>query len=337
MSKKSLLKSIVLALGICGLSTLGLANIKSITGAGSTFVYPVLSQWAVTYHKKTGIAINYQPIGSGGGLRQLNNKTVNFAASDKPLTKQQLDEKGLIQFPVIVGGIVPIVHVQGLKANQLLLNGKVLADIYLGKVKYWNDPAIQKLNPGLTLPHTVIVPVRRADGSGTTYNFTNYLSKVSPVWKSKVGFSTDVQWPSMALGAKGNAGVAAQVQTIPNTIGYVEYAYAIQNKLTTVKMVNADGKTVVASLDSFKAAASNAKWSSDKGFYMILTNAPGKNSWPIAASTFVLLYKKELKNDTGKAIVKFFKWVYSDGGEFATKLDYVAIPKNVNSIVEHMW
>jgi len=242
-----------------------------------------------------------------------------------------------MQFPVIIGGIVPIIHVQGIKDNQLILNGTILADIYLGKVKYWNDPAIKKMNPGLALPHSVIVPVRRADGSGTTYNFTNFLSKVSPAWKSKVGYSTDVQWPSMALGAKGNAGVAAQVQTIPNTIGYVEYAYTIENKLTTVKMVNADGKVVEASPNTFKSAASNAKWSANDGFYMILTNAPGKNSWPIAASTFVLLYKKESKNDTGKAIIKFFKWVYSHGGAFAAKLDYVAIPEKVYTMVENVW
>lgn len=333
--KKSILSAI--AAVSCVIFTNGALGATTITGAGSSFVYPVLSQWAQTYNNETGIQINYQPIGSGGGLTQLSAKTVNFAASDAPQDIDTLKIKGYIQFPVIVGGIVLIVNISGIAPDQLVLDGKTLADIYLGKITKWNDPGIVKLNLNIKLPDKKIVLTRRADGSGTTFNFTNYLSKVSSDWKSKIGSSTDVQWPGMTIGAKGNAGVATQVKTIPNTIGYVEYAYAKQNKLTTVKMVNREGDVVTANMNSFKEAAANAVWDSSNGFNLVLTDAPGKNSWPIDASTFVLLYRDSLSKDEGKAIIKFFTWVFEKGQDQAQALDYVPIPDKVVKMIEDNW
>lgn len=336
MKTKKLVLSAIAAAS-CLIFANGAIGTTTITGAGSSFVYPVLSQWAQTYNKETGIQINYQPIGSGGGLTQLGAKTVNFAASDAPQDIATLNSKGYIQFPVIVGGIVLIVNISGIAPDQLVLDGKTLGDIYLGKITKWNDPSITKLNPDTKLPDKKIVLTRRADGSGTTFNFTNYLSKVNPDWKSKVGSSTDVQWQGMTIGAKGNAGVATQVKTIPNTIGYVEYAYAKQNKLTTVKMVNNAGEIVSANADTFKEAAANAVWDPANGFNLVLTDAPGKNSWPIDASTFVLMYKDSLSKDEGKAIIKFFSWVFAKGQDQAKALDYVPIPDNVVKMVEDNW
>lgn len=303
------------------------ANVQ-ITGAGSSFVYPVMSKWTSVYATKNNIQINYQSIGSGGGIRQLQSKTIDFAASDMPLNAKQLNKQQWTQFPIIVGGIVPVVNIKGVKANQLVLSGPLLSDIYSAKVKYWDDPNIKKLNPKLTLPHAMIIPIHRADGSGTTFNFTNYLSKVSPTWKKTVGSNTLVQWPSFGLGAKGNAGVANQVETTDNSIGYVEFAYAHSSNLTTTKMLNAAGRVVAPTLNSFKSAAANAKWSASNHYDVVLTNAPGATSWPIAASTFVLL-PKQLSAVNHAALNKFFNWVYTSGGQYATKLDYVAIPKSV--------
>lgn len=312
------------------------SSAHSITAAGSSFVYPVLSKWADVYNTEKGVKINYQPIGSGGGLRQLTSKTVDFAASDKPLTIEELNKEGKIQFPVIVGGIVPVVNIPGIKSGQLVLNGETLANIFLGKIKKWNDPAILKLNPGLKLPDSSIIIIRRADGSGTTFNFTNYLSKVSPEWKEKVGFSTDVQWPGMTMGAKGNAGVAAQVKTIPNTIGYVEYAFVKYVKIPTVDMINSEGTKVSPSLESFESAAANAKWNADNGFYLFLTDAPGKDSWPIVATTWVLMYKNE-NPEIKKTIFNFFSWAYAEGKDQSKELDYVSIPDSVTGKIENYW
>ncbi len=300
----------------------------NLTGAGSTFIYPVLSQWTQQYAKQTGIQINYQPIGSGGGIRQLKNKTIDFAASDMPLKPEELTKLNWQQFPMIIGGIVPIVNIKGIKQDQLVLSGKAISDIYLGHIKYWDDVAIKKLNPGLSLPHAMIITVHRADGSGTTFNFTNYLSKVSLEWKKKVGSNTMVMWPSFGLGAKGNAGVANQVMSIANSIGYVEYAYAEENQLDTVKMLNAAGHIVSPNNISFKAAAIHANWLSSKDYHLVLTNAPGKNSWPIDAATFILV-PKMLSDVKRKSMQKFITWAFEQGGNMALKLAYVPIPKSV--------
>ena len=309
----------------------------NVTGAGSSFIFPVLSDWASTYHDQTGVEINYQSIGSGGGLRQLFARTVDFAASDKPLTQKALAQHHAIQFPMIVGGIVPIVNLPSIANNKLILNGSVLADIYMGKIKHWNDPRIAKLNPGLKLPDDAIISVHRSDGSGTTFNFTNYLSKVSAKWKQTVGSDTVVSWPGFGLGAKGNAGIASQVEQMPDSIGYVEYAYAIQNHLDTARMVNADGKVVRATKGSFAAAAANADWKDAPGFYLVLTNQPGANSWPIVATTFVLIPQKPIRSAATAASVKFFKWAYANGAQSADRLDYVSIPASVYKLVESKW
>ena len=309
----------------------------SVTGAGSSFIYPVLSDWALAYHKATGNEINYQPIGSGGGLRQLYARTVDFAASDMPLKINQLKSKGLVQFPVIIGGIVPIVNLPHVKDNQLVLDGKVLAGIYMGKIKRWNDPAITKLNPHVKLPDQSIVTVHLSDGSGTTFNFTNYLSKVDSQWAHKVGSNMVVSWPGFGLGAKGNAGVASQVGQIPDSIGYVEYAYAIQNHLTVARMKNSTGEQVRAGKASFVSAASHADWKHAPGFYLVLTNQPGANSWPIVATTFVLVPKKPRNPSAAAEAMKFFAWSYAHGDAMVDKLDYVVPPTSVYQLVESKW
>ena len=328
-------KTLLILIACLGLQQLVVA--QTITGAGSSFIYPVLAKWANAYQQQTKTQINYQPIGSGGGLQQIKNRTVAFAASDEPLTMKELVAEKLLQFPMIVGGIVPVINLKGINSNQLTLTGPVLADIFLGKIKKWNDPQIVSLgdNKKLALPNRSIIIVHRADGSGTTFNFTNYLAKVSSTWRKTVGVNTAVKWPT-GLGAKGNAGVASQVQKIPNTIGYVEYAYAKQTNLTTTTLQNRSGGIVAPNAASFAAAAKNANWQAKNRFYLILTNQTGKASWPIVATTFVLLPTDGKKTQTA-TLLKFFKWSYEHGSNMAAKLDYVAIPKSVYSKVNKHW
>ena len=307
---------------------------QEATGAGASFPAPLYSKWAADYHKAAGVKINYQSVGSGAGLRQIEAKTVDFGASDAPLKDEDLAKKGLVQFPTVIGGVVPVVNIQGITAGQLKLSGQVLGDIYLGKVTHWNDPAIVALNPGVKLPEAAIAPVRRADGSGTSFIFTNYLSKVNAEWKSKVGEGTAVNWPTGA-GGKGNEGVAAFVGRLANSIGYVEYAYVKQNKLNYVQLQNADGAFVVPDDDAFKAAAAGADWS--KSFYQILTNQPGKASWPITGATFILMHKSQDKPQQAAASLKFFEWAYQNGDKTAADLDYVPMPDSVKREIVKSW
>jgi phosphate transport system substrate-binding protein len=310
------------------------AQVKEITGAGATFPAPLYARWAADYNKLTGVRMNYQSIGSGGGLRQIRGKTVQFGASDMPLTDAELAKDGLIQFPTVTGGVVPIVNIPGLKERELRLTGELLADIYLGKITRWNDPAIVKLNPGLKLPDAAIAPVRRADGSGTTFIFTNYLSKVSSEWQSKVGEGTAVNWPTGA-GGKGNEGVTAFVQRLPNSIGYVEYAYAKQNKLPYALMRNAAGNFVAPDDLTFAAAAAGADWS--KTFYQILTNQAGKDAWPITGATFILMHRVQESPENALAVLRFFEWAYANGNNTALELDYVPMPAPVVKSIRNLW
>jgi phosphate transport system substrate-binding protein len=307
-----------------------------MTGAGATFPYPVYAKWAEAYKAKTGIGMNYQSIGSGGGIKQIKAKTVDFGASDKPLEPKELEKDGLMQFPAIMGGVVPVINVEGVAGNQLKLNGAVLADIYLGKVKKWNDPAIVALNKGVKLPAGDITVVHRSDGSGTTFVFTNYLAKLSPEWKEKVGNDASVAWP-VGTGGKGNEGVAAFVKQIKDSIGYVESAYAKQNKMTMVMMQNKEGQFVIADNDSFKAAAANAHWDKAPGFYEILTDEPGKASWPITGASFILMHKIQDKPEQAKEVLKFFDWAFVNGDKMATELDYVPMPDNVVKLMQSAW
>lgn len=307
---------------------------QEATGAGASFPAPLYSKWAADYNKATGVKINYQSVGSGAGLRQIEAKTVDFGASDAPVKDEDLVKKGLVQFPTVIGGVVPVVNIKGIQPGQIKLSGHVLADIYLGKITQWNDAAIKALNPGVNLPDAAIAPVRRADGSGTSFIFTNYLSKVSPEWKSKVGEGTAVNWPTGA-GGKGNEGVAAFVGRLPNSIGYVEYAYVKQNKLTYVQLQNADGAFVSPDDDAFKAAAAGADWS--KSFYQILTNQPGKASWPITGATFIVMQKVQDKPAQAVTSLKFFEWAYQHGDKTAIDLDYVPMPEAVKGIVIKSW
>lgn len=306
-----------------------------ITGAGASFPAPVYAKWADAYQKATSNKINYQSIGSGGGIKQIEAKTVDFGASDMPLKPEDLEKNGLMQFPTVIGGIVPVVNIPGVKPGELKLTGAVLADIYLGKVTKWTDPEIVKLNPTAKLPEQEIAVVRRADGSGTTFIFTNYLSKVSPEWKQKVGEGTAVQWP-LGLGGKGNEGVSAFVQRIPAALGYVEYAYAKQNKMTYTQLQNADGVFLEADEASFKAAAAGADWTKSS-FYEILTNQPGKQSWPISGATFILLHKVQDKPGQGAEVMKFFDWAYKHGDKLAAELDYVPLPDSLVALIGKAW
>ena len=308
-----------------------------ISGAGATFPYPVYAKWADAYKKETGVGMNYQSIGSGGGIKQIKAKTVTFGASDAPLPGKQLDDAGLAQFPMVMGGIVPVVNLEGIAPGELTIDGPTLAQIFLGTIKKWNDPAIAKLNPGKNLPSSAIALVHRSDGSGTTYNFTYYLSEVSPEWKTKVGTSTAVQWPA-GIGAKGNEGVANNVANTKGSIGYVEYAYAKQNKLNHTKLVNKAGKTVSPTAETFQAAAANADWKSQPGYGVILANQPGDQSWPMTAATWILIYKKPTTDPaiTGEAL-KFFAWAYAKGDSMAKDLDYVPMPDNVVADIQKMW
>ena len=307
---------------------------QEATGAGASFPAPLYAKWAADYHKATGVKINYQSVGSGAGLRQIEAKTVDFGASDAPLKDEDLAKKGLVQFPTVIGGVVPVVNIPGINPGQLKLSGKVLGDIYLGKVTQWNDPAIVAMNPGVKLPEAAIAPVRRADGSGTSFIFTNYLSKVNPEWKEKVGEGTAVNWP-IGAGGKGNEGVAAFVGRLANSIGYVEYAYVKQNKLNYVQLQNAEGAFVSPDDDAFKAAAAGADWS--KSFYQILTNQPGKASWPITGATFILMHKSQDKPQQASATLKFFDWAYQTGDKTAADLDYVPMPDSVKSVIVKSW
>jgi phosphate transport system substrate-binding protein len=312
------------------------AEVKSVSGAGATFPYPVYSKWAAAYNKETGVRFNYQSIGSGGGIKQIKAKTVDFGASDAPLKPGELDKWGLLQFPMIMGGVVPVVNLEGIAPGALKMSNELLADIYLGKVKEWNDSRIKAENPGLSLPSKSIMVVHRSDGSGTTWIFTNYLSKVSQEWKSKVGNEKAVAWP-VGIGGKGNEGVASYVKRINGSIGYVEYAYALQNHLTHVKLKNRDGGFVEPSIETFQAAAANADWTHANGFYMVLTDQPGKESWPITGASFILMYKKQAKPAIAGAALKFFDWSYRNGARMAEELDYIPMPDSVVKLVESAW
>jgi phosphate transport system substrate-binding protein len=321
------------ALGLLG----GTAQADTtINGAGATFPYPIYGKWAEAYKAKTGIGMNYQSIGSGGGIKQITAKTVDFGASDAPLSVEKLNEIGLIQFPMVMGGVVPVVNLDGVKPGQLKLTGPVLASIYLGKITSWDDQAIAKLNPGVKLPKENISVVSRADGSGTTFIFTHYLSKVSPEFKDKIGNNTSVSWPA-GVGGKGNEGVASYVQRLKNSIGYVEYAYALQNKMTYAQMQNKAGKFVLPNSDSFQAAAANADWANTPGFNLMLTEQAGEKSWPITGATFILVYKNQDKPETAREVLKFFDWSYHHGGKMAEELDYIPMPTNVVKLVEETW
>ena len=312
------------------------AQTTEISGAGATFPYPIYAQWADAYNKATGVKLNYQSIGSGGGIAQIKAKTVDFGASDAPLKPEDLNAAGLVQWPMVVGGAVPVVNLPGIKPNELKLTPTLLADIYLGKIAKWNDPALAAANPGVSLPDKSIAVVRRADGSGTTFIFTNYLSKVSKDWADKVGFNTSVSWP-VGLGGKGNEGVANFVQQIQGSIGYVELAYARQNKMATVQMENKAGKFVAASIDTFAAAAGHADWAHSQQNYLILTDQPGEQTWPISGATFILLHKDPPNPEAAKAVLSFFSWSYKNGDAMARKLDYVPMPPNVVKQMEAMW
>ena len=318
------------------LAAASLAQATDLTGAGATFPYPIYAKWADAYKKQTGIGLNYQSIGSGGGIKQIKAGTVNFGASDMPLKPEDLRESGLTQFPTVMGGVVPVYNLEGIGAGKLKFTPKVLADIFLDKIKKWNDPAIAALNPGVALPDASISVVHRSDGSGTTFIFTNYLSKVSPEWKSKVGENTSVQWPT-GVGGKGNEGVAQYVQRIKGSLGYVEYAYALQNKMTYALLQNKEGSFVAPSEASFKAAAANAKWDMDKGFYEILTDEPGKESWPISGATFILMHKFQQDPEKAKEVLNFFKWAYENGDKMATDLDYIPMPGTVVKMIKTSW
>jgi phosphate transport system substrate-binding protein len=325
----------ILAAGVIAAATIG-AQAADISGAGATFPYPIYAKWADSYKKETGNGLNYQSIGSGGGIKQIKAKTVTFGATDAPLPGKELDEGGLAQFPMVMGGIVPVVNLDGIKPGDLTLDGPTLAKIFLGEIKSWDDAAIKKLNPSVNLPKQAIAIVHRSDGSGTTYNFAYYLADVSPDWKSKVGVNTSVEWPG-GIGAKGNEGVANNVGNTKGSIGYVEYAYAKQNKLTFTKMVNKDGKTVEPTSTTFAAAAANANWSSQPGYGVILANQPGAESWPMTAATWILMYKKPTDTAAATEALKFFAWAYEKGGKMAEDLDYIPMPKNVVDSVKRTW
>jgi phosphate transport system substrate-binding protein len=319
-----------------GLLFAGAAQALDITGAGATFPYPIYAKWADAYKKETGVSLNYQSIGSGGGIKQITAKTVDFGASDMPMKPEDLEKNGLIQFPAIMGGDVMVYNIKAMASGALTLTGPVIADIYLGKVKKWNDPAIAKLNAGVNLPDQAITVVARSDGSGTTFIFVNYLSKVSDEWKKKVGEGTSVSWPA-GVGGKGNEGVSSYVQRIDGAIGYVEYAYAKQNKLAVAKMVNRNGGVVAPSDASFAAAAAGADWSKAPGMYLVLTDQAGQNSWPMTGASFILMHKVQGKPENAKEVLKFFDWSFKNGARMADELDYVPMPDPVVKLIQSAW
>ena len=312
------------------------ARAADISGAGATFPYPIYAKWADAYKKETNVGLNYQSIGSGGGIKQIKAKTVTFGASDAPLSGKELDQVGLVQFPMVMGGIVPVVNLDGVKPGDLVVDGATLAKIFLGDIKSWDDPEIKKLNPNVKLPTQAIAVVHRSDGSGTTYNFAYYLAEASADWKAKVGVNTSLQW-AVGIGAKGNEGVANNVAQTKGAVGYVEYAYAKQNKLTFAKMINKAGKTVAPTAEAFQAAAANADWKSQPGYGVILANQPGDASWPMTAATWILVYKKPQDATATTEALKFFAWSYAKGGKMAEELDYVAMPANVVKDIEKTW
>ena len=324
-----------LSLSVIAVSASMAVQAVEVTGAGASFPAPIYAKWAAAYHQASGNKVNYQSIGSGGGIKQITAKTVDFGASDMPLKPEVLDKDGLMQFPTVIGGVVPVINLAGIKPGELKLTGAVLADIYLGKIAKWNDKAVAELNPGLALPANDIGVVRRADGSGTTFIFSNYLSKVSAEWKQKVGEGTAVQWP-VGLGGKGNEGVSAFVQRLPGSIGYVEYAYAKQNNMTYVMLKNSAGSFVTPGDSSFKAAAAHADWSKS-AFYEILTDEPGKDSWPITGATFILMHKIQDKPAQAAEVIKFFDWSYKNGDNMATELDYVPLPDSLVKLIHSSW
>lgn len=328
------IKTIVAAGLVAATTTAAFA--ADITGAGATFPFPIYSKWADAYKKETGNGLNYQSIGSGGGIKQIQAKTVTFGASDAPLKAEQLEKDGLVQWPMVMGAIVPVVNLEGVKAGEMVFDGETLANIYLGKITKWDDAAIKKLNPNVKLPSDAITVVRRSDGSGTTFNFTNYLSKASADWKSKVGEGTAVEWP-VGVGAKGNEGVSGNISQTKNSIGYVEYAYAKQNKLTYTGLVNKAGKTVQPTVEAFQAAASNADWAKAPGYYVILTDQPGEKSWPITAATFILMHKEPADKAASKEALKFFAWAFKNGTKAAEELDYIPMPESVVKLIEKTW
>ena len=334
-------KAAWLAVALVGLMALaGLAQAEDVTinGAGASFPYPIYSQWAHKYNSLTGVKINYQSIGSGGGIAQIKAKTVDFGASDEPLKAEALNESGLVQFPMVIGGVVLVVNIPGIGPGQIKLTGEVLGDIFLGKIAKWDDPAIKGLNPDLKLPSQAITVAHRTDGSGTTFIFTSYLAMVSPAWKEKVGAGKSVNWPAAgSIGGKGNEGVAGQVKMVSGAIGYVEYAYALQNKMAFTQLKNQAGKFLNPSIEAFQAAAASADWKNAPGYYLMLDNQPGDQSWPIAGATYILLHKDQPNAAKITAMLKYFKWCYQHGGEMAAKLDYVPLPANVVEMVEATW
>lgn len=330
-------QSFVALLAVAAVATAAaVPALADISGAGATFPYPVYAKWADTYKKETNVRLNYQSIGSGGGIKQIIAGTVTFGASDKPLSAPELEKNGLVQFPTVLGGIVPVVNLDGIKPGDIVLDGETIARIYLGDITTWNDPAIQKLNPDLKLPSDAIAVVYRSDGSGTTFVWTDYLSKVSSDFKSKIGSNTSVQFPT-GVGAKGNEGVANNVMQMKGAIGYVEYAYAKENKLSYTKMLNKDGKTVSPVKEAFQAAAANADWAATPGMGVILTNEPGPESWPITNPTFILMHKKAADVAAAKSALKFFEWAYANGDQMAEDLDYVPLPDSVVELVKKSW
>jgi phosphate transport system substrate-binding protein len=326
----NLMKTIAVA-GLVAASTSAFP--ADITGAGATFPFPIYAKWADAYKKETGNGLNYQSIGSGGGIKQIEAKTATFGATDMPLKTEQLEKDGLVQWPMVMGAIVPVVNIEGIKAGGLVFDGETLANVYLGKIAKWDDPAIKKLNPNTKLPSEAITVVHRSDGSGTTFNFTDYLSKVSPEWKTKAGSGATVESPA-GLGAKGNDGVSGHISQTSNSIGYVEYAYAKQNKLTYTALINKAGKTVQPTVDAFQAAASNADWAKAPGYYVILTDQPGEQSWPITAATFILMRREPTDKAASAEAIKFFRWAFAKGGELAEELDYIPMPESVVKLID---
>ncbi len=325
-----------LTAGLAAALALGAVQAADISGAGATFPYPIYSKWADAYRQQTGIGLNYQSIGSGGGIKQIKAKTVTFGATDMPLKPDELKQAGLVQFPMVIGGVVPVVNVKGVQAGQMVLSGATVASIYMGEITRWNDPRIQKLNPGLALPATNIAPIYRSDGSGTNFLFSHYLSQVSPTFKEKIGENTSVQWP-VGIGAKGNEGVANMTNVTDGAIGYVEYAYAKQIKMSYCDLVNSAGKTVVPSAESFQAAAASADWAHAPGYYLILTDQPGAASWPITGASFILVYGTPPDPAATGEALKFFDWAYRNGARMAADLDYVPLPDSLENLVRATW
>jgi len=337
--KKQINKIAVLAVSVLLVSSSGFSQSKkdvTVNGAGASFPYPLYSKWSYKYNKLTGMKLNYQSIGSGGGIAQIKAKTVNFGASDAPMKPADLDKYGLIQFPMCIGGVVPVINVGGLKSGDIKLSPDTLTSILLGKITYWDDAKIKAENPGVSIPNVEITIIHRSDGSGTTWIFTNYLSKISSEWKNKVGVGKSVAWPT-GIGAKGNEGIANYVQRVNGGIGYVEYAYALQNKLTYVKLRNKDGNYVSPENKAFQAAAANADWANAPGYYLVLTDQPGAGSWPITGASFILIYKEQTDTKIVKSMLEYFDWCYRHGSDIATELHYIPIPENVVDMVEKVW